>query len=58
MIVVLERSFPEERLFASTSDITLTDLLSSGIFKSVSDEKRALLLKRMNAALHKVKKPE
>lgn len=58
MIVVLERSFSEGRVFSRESDISLTEMLSVGIFKSVSDDKRALLLNRMNAALREVKKSE
>ncbi len=58
MIVVLERSFPEDQFFSRASDRSLMDMFSGGIFSSISEEKRALILNRMNAVLHKVKKPQ
>lgn len=58
LVAVMERSLPEQILFGNPTDKTLTEVLSSGFFSSMADEKRALFLRRVNAALHKVKKPD
>lgn len=58
MIAAMERSMSAERIFGgfARQDQTLAEMLTGSIFASMSEEKRNLLTRRMNAALQQVKK--
>lgn len=55
---VLGRSLDEDMIFANDPEKCINDLFSTGFFASMFGDKGDLLLKRMNIALGRLKKPD